>query len=219
MLQPKGRRSSLEIIADILRLLRLGRTGKTEITYVSKISREQATRYLQTLIETGLIEEAGEEMGMPGYRITQKGLTLLSMIENLHEMLPPDGKINILSYSKIEGINIGRVLVTGGIAQLSREKPEFAAFVQSSLDRYRRGDWGEMSDQDKLLNEQSLEKNLRLFASYESGIFPEIWIATKPDRSYTTVTFPDEYASTIPLEEYRQSHVKSSKAGEAGPQG
>lgn len=213
MPEPKGRRSSFEIVADILRLLRLGHTGKTEITFFSKMNRGQSSRYLQKLIGAGVIEEAGEEMGMPSYRITKKGLALLSMIENLQEMLPPDDKINILHYSKIEGINIGNILVTRGVAQLSTEKPEFAAFVQRSLDRYRKGDWGEGSAHDKLLNEQSLERNLRLFSSYESGVFPEIWIITEPDRAYTFVMFPDEYASTLLLEHYQQAFSESPEAG------
>jgi predicted transcriptional regulator len=216
MVQPRGRRSSLEIIADILRLLRLGSTGKTEIMYVSKISRDQATRYLQRLTAAGVVEAAGVEMGLPAYRVTPKGLALLSQIENLREKLPPDENINVLHYSRIEGINVGNILVTGGIARLSRERPEFAAYVQKSLQRYRKGDWGEMSDQDKLLNEQSLERNMRLFASYESGGFPEIWVITEPDRSYTTIMLPDEYASTAPLERYEPDVARTPETGKQG---
>jgi predicted transcriptional regulator len=202
MLPSKGRRSTVEIIADILRLLRLGRTGRTQIGYIAKLSRDQVLKYLQKLLESGVIEDAGEEMGLPSYRITKKGLTFLGVIENLREMLPTDGKVDILHRSKIVGINIGQVLVTRGVSQQSAEKPEFATFIRESLERYRQGDWGDMSDADKLLNEQSLEKNLRLFSSYESRGFPEIWITTEPDRSYTTIMFPSEQASALPLERY-----------------
>jgi predicted transcriptional regulator len=101
MWQPEGRRSEIEIIADILRLIRLGDTGTTEIIYTAKINREQTSRYLQKLLEADLLEEAQEEIGMPAYRITRKGLTLLSQIEAMQEMLPPKDIVDILHRSKI----------------------------------------------------------------------------------------------------------------------
>jgi len=216
MLPPKGHRSKLTIIADVLRLLRLGQTGKTEIAVFAKIKPAQASKYVEELITAGVVEKAGEEMELPAYRITRRGLTLLNMIENLHEAAQQEETINILRYFKVEGFNTGQVLITRGVAQLSLEKPEFAAYVRKSLERYRQGDWGEINAQDKQLNEQSLEKNMRVFCSYESGAFPEIWIFTEPDRSYTFVMFPEEYASTVPLEHYQQADANSPKAGQAG---
>jgi predicted transcriptional regulator len=214
--QPKGHRSSVEIVADILRLLRLGHTGKTEIAYMSQISREQATKYLTKLIEAGVLEESGEEMRLPSYRITQKGLSLLSMIENTKEMLPPDGTVNILHHSKILEINLGDILVTRGVAELARERKQFDTFVQKSLGRHRKGDWGEMNDEDKRLNDESQEKGRRLFSSYESKGFPEIWIITEPNRSYTTIMFPDEFASMVPLERnWLAAHLKTPEENEA----
>ena len=101
MWQSAGRRTSIEIIADILRFLRLGETGKTEITYTAKLSRDQTSKYLSRLLETGLLEDVENEIGVPSFRITKKGLTLLSKIENMREMLPPEDALNILHRSKL----------------------------------------------------------------------------------------------------------------------
>ena len=101
MWQPTGRRSNIEIIADILRFLRLGETGKTEIRYTVKMSRDQTSKYLDRLLETGLLEDVQTEIGVPSYRITKKGLALLSKIENMQEMLPPEGALDILHRSKL----------------------------------------------------------------------------------------------------------------------
>ena len=202
MWQSKDRRSSVEIVADILRLLRLGYASKVEIIHTSHISGEQAYKYLAQLLEAGALENSEDKMGLPSYRITKKGLSLLSTIENLREMLPKTGAVDILHQSKIIEMNIGQILVTKGVVELARENKQFAAFVQTSLDRYRKGDWGEMSDGDKRLNDLSEETGRLVLSSYESDVFPEIWIMTNPDRSYSTVMLPEEYASAEPLEPY-----------------
>ena len=211
-LQPGRNRSNIEILADILRLLRLGKTGKIQITHYAHLDRDQASNYINSLIESELLEGAEEEMGLPSYRITKKGLAALNVIENIREMLPPEGALDILHRSKIVDINIGQVLMTQGIADLSGDNQEFALFVRKSLDRYRKGDWGNMSDEGKFLNNRFLEKNMRLFSTYGSEKFPEIWITTEPDRSFSTIMFPDEEVSVEPLLPYGpEEEVESRK--------
>jgi predicted transcriptional regulator len=200
--QPKHNRSRIEIIADILRLLRLGNTGKTQIIYYASLRQDQASKYINRLLEAELLEGAEEEMGLPSYRITRKGLAILSLIENLKEMLPADGSTEILHQSKVLDINVGYVLASQGVAALARENKKFADFVKESLGRHRKGDWDEMGDEVRQLNNQNLGINTRLFSSYESAGFPEIWITTEPDRSFSTVMFPDEDVSMEPREHY-----------------
>ena len=106
MVQPLGRRTPLEIVADILRLLRLGITGKLEITCTAKLGRQQTSSYLDWLLEKGLLEETEREIGIPSYRITPKGLSLLAKIEDMREMLPPDGTLDFLHRSKLIEIEI-----------------------------------------------------------------------------------------------------------------
>ena len=200
--QSKSHRSRVEITADILRLLRLGNTGKTEISSYAHLTWDQGIKYTESLVETGLIEAAEEEMGLPCYRITKKGLDALSLVENLKEMLPPDGGVDILHRSKITDVNVGQILVSEDVVYLAKKDHDFATHVQTTLERYCRGDWGDVSDDVSGLKKLSLERNMRLFSSYESDNYPEIWITTEPDRAYTTIMFPEEDVSLEPLEKY-----------------
>lgn len=89
---------------------------------------------------------------------------------------------------------IGRLVMTRGVNDKVAENSRFARFVIDSLKRHVRGDWGEMSKEDKAENELALrEGNLRLFSAYENPPLPKIWIITEADRSATTILFPDEY--------------------------
>ena len=208
--QPKHSRSGIEIFADVLRLLRLGNTGRIQIAHYTHLNRKQALSYIEGLLEAGLLEGAEEEMGLPSYRITRKGLAALSLIENLKEMLPPEGATDILHKSKIVEINVGQILVTRKVAELAKENQEFALFIEESLGRYRKGDWGDMSGEERQLNSRFIKRGMRLFSSYESERFPEIWITTEPDRSYSTIMFPDEEVTIEPLEHYRSREVIES---------
>ena len=90
-------------------------------------------------------------------------------------------------------INLGRLLMTKGVNDLVAEDETFAKFVMSSLTRHRRGDWGNLTEEDKQENEASLKQGYRLLSAYEAKRLPKIWIITEADRSSTTILFPDEY--------------------------
>jgi len=90
-------------------------------------------------------------------------------------------------------INMGRLLMTRGVNDLVAEDEAFAKFVTDSLTRHCRGDWGNLTDEDKQENELSLKAGYRLLSAYESEGLPKIWIITEADRSATTILFPDEY--------------------------
>jgi len=78
------RRSSIEVIADILRL---GEAGKTEIMYSANMSFRQLQKYLSFMLQLGLITRV--EVGNPivTYRVTKKGLSLLRNIDSILEVL------------------------------------------------------------------------------------------------------------------------------------
>jgi len=90
-------------------------------------------------------------------------------------------------------IDMGRLLMTRGVNDLVSEDETFAKFVMDSLTRHRRGDWGDLTEEDKQENELSLKEGYRLLSAYESERLPKIWIITEADRSATTILFPDEY--------------------------
>jgi len=74
----------MEIIAD---MLRLGEAGKTEIMYSANMSYFQLQKYLNFLLERGLIDKV--KLGNPSvtYRVTKKGLRILRSIDALLETL------------------------------------------------------------------------------------------------------------------------------------
>ncbi len=78
------RRSSMEIIAD---MLRLGEAGKTEMMYSANMSYFQLQKYLNFLLERRLIDKV--TLGNPSvtYRVTRKGLRILRSIDAILETL------------------------------------------------------------------------------------------------------------------------------------
>ena len=84
------RRSNIEIIADMLRIGE-GGAGKTKIMYSANMSYGQIQKYLGFLVSQGFIDkvEVDNEVGSQAvtYQLTESGLKLLQLINNLMEML------------------------------------------------------------------------------------------------------------------------------------
>jgi len=72
------RRSSIEVIADILRL---GEAGKTEIMYSANMSFFQLQKYLNFMLQLKLIDKVTVGNPTVTYRVTRKGLRLLKSID------------------------------------------------------------------------------------------------------------------------------------------
>jgi predicted transcriptional regulator len=84
MLKIDHRRSSLEVMADILRL---GKASKTDIMYGVHLSHRQLKKYLSRMVELGLIDEIGTDHRSMTYSVTRKGLRLLRNIDSVLEEL------------------------------------------------------------------------------------------------------------------------------------
>ncbi|WP_324665142.1 hypothetical protein VLL09_01345 [Dehalococcoides mccartyi] len=94
--------------------------------------------------------------------------------------------------------NTGQIVATRGVYDLACENPEFARFIQKSLNRHVKGDWGDVDEEDKQSNNQAMKQGTRLLSAYIDNRFPQngvatIWIITEADRSSTAILFPDEY--------------------------
>ena len=83
------RRSSIEVIAD---MLRLGEAGKTEIMYSANMSYFQLQKYLNFLLQQGLIDKVTVGNPVVTYRVTKKGLKLLRNIDSILEVLELRGE-------------------------------------------------------------------------------------------------------------------------------
>ncbi len=93
---------------------------------------------------------------------------------------------------------LGQLVATRGVFDLMCQDADFARFIQESLNRHVKEDWGDVDAEDKLANDQSLKEGTRLLSAYNDDRFPKhgistIWIITEADRSATTILFPDEY--------------------------
>lgn len=86
------RRSSIEIIAD---MLRLGEAGKTEMMYSVNMSYFQLQKYLNFLLDRKLIDKV--KLGNPSvtYRVTRKGISLLRGIDAILGTLELRGTDNL----------------------------------------------------------------------------------------------------------------------------
>lgn len=87
---------------------------------------------------------------------------------------------------------LGNVVSTAGVAQWMYGTQTNLDFVVSSLSRHAKGDWGELCDEDKALNNEAVKEGNRILSAYNQGS-DKIWIITESDRSCTTVLFPSEY--------------------------
>lgn len=60
------------------------------------------------------------------------------------------------------------------------------------LARHAYGDWGDLDEFDKQLNEQAYKDGDRLLSSYNLPA-GKVWIITEWDRSVTTILLPSDY--------------------------
>lgn len=88
----------------------------------------------------------------------------------------------------------GTILVTAAVDKRMANDPIFGNFVVQCLTRYLHCDWGELDDEDKLLNEEALISGGRLMGVYVCPSDKEkIWLITETDHNITTILFPSDY--------------------------
>ena len=87
--------------------------------------------------------------------------------------------------------SLGQIVATPG-ALAALEKAGHTP--QEFLSRHLKGDWGDLSDEDRTENELSLQRGFRLLSSYRTNAGDtKIWVITEADRSATTILLPEEY--------------------------
>ena len=93
---------------------------------------------------------------------------------------------------------LGSVLMTSGVAGMVDGDPEAMRAVMDCLGRHARGDWGDLCEDDRELNDLAIQAERdggytdRLFSAYETE-FGKLYVITEWDRSATTVLTPEEY--------------------------
>lgn len=91
--------------------------------------------------------------------------------------------------------NLGQIVATPGALEALQESGQTAAFF---LDRHIQGDWGEVCDEDKALNDQALVDGGRLLSAYRTLKGSRLWVITEAaddngNRPCSTCLLPSEY--------------------------
>jgi hypothetical protein len=83
---------------------------------------------------------------------------------------------------------LGQVVATSNaVAQLDQSD------IDAALKRDAARDWGDLTPDDRKVNEDAVENGGQLLSSYESSAGTKFWIITDADRSATTVLLPEDY--------------------------
>ena len=91
--------------------------------------------------------------------------------------------------------NLGQVAATPRAIHALRQSGEMPA---KFLNRHARGDWGDICDDDRKLNEEALLDGSRIMSVYSTSKSEKIWIITDAAndagrREVTTVLIPQDY--------------------------
>ncbi len=77
-----------------------------------------------------------------------------------------------------------------GALDLLRESGESPAVL---LNRHVEGDYGELCEEDRALNNEAITNGYRILSAYKTAKGERIWVITEADRSSTCLLRPDEY--------------------------
>ena len=92
--------------------------------------------------------------------------------------------------AKFPKFHLGHTVATpAALAVLENAGKSPAEFLR----RHLVGDWGDIEEEDKKLNDWSIINNERIFSAYNLGNGERIWIITERDHSATTILLPSEY--------------------------
>lgn len=99
---------------------------------------------------------------------------------------------------KSKYFNVGKTVCTNKVNELTGECERFLIEILIALQRYTFKDWGNISEEDKQINENNLKntEDIFLMGAYET-CKGTIWIMTNratemPGDNVTMVLFPDE---------------------------
>jgi hypothetical protein len=91
--------------------------------------------------------------------------------------------------------SLGQVVATPGALEALEDAGQSPGYF---LDRHIQGDWGEVNDEDKQLNDKALVDGSRLLSAYKTLKGERLWIITEAvddegNRVATTLLKPEEY--------------------------
>lgn len=87
---------------------------------------------------------------------------------------------------------LGQLVYTASVQNLIEKEIISNIDLFNILRRHAKGDWGDLCDEDRQVNQSALADGDRLLSSYtiNKTVF---WIITEADRSVTTILLPEDY--------------------------
>lgn len=87
---------------------------------------------------------------------------------------------------------LGMKVMTRGIQEAIKANTLTDRDIQSILAKHHNGDWGDLEQEDKQMNDDAIVNGDRILSAYQiRGL--KLWVVTEWDRSVTTVLLPEEY--------------------------
>jgi len=99
-----------------------------------------------------------------------------------------DISLIIINAKKTARFPIGELVITRNAADTLDHRCWL-----NGLRRHMNGDWGEVCEEDRGLNDEALKNQERLLSVYRDRNGEKYWIITEWDRSLTTILLPDDY--------------------------
>ena len=87
-------------------------------------------------------------------------------------------------------LQLGTLLITRLAGTFLEQK---GVSVLELVDKHASGDWGDICEEDKGVNEDALHYGNRVMSVYNITNTESIWIITEADRRSTTILLPEEY--------------------------
>ena len=86
---------------------------------------------------------------------------------------------------------LGQVVATPDALAALEEANES---VMPLLCRHQHGDWGDLCDEDRQMNDEAVKDDSRILSSYVlEATGQKVWIISEADRSSTTILLPENY--------------------------
>lgn len=112
----------------------------------------------------------------------------------IFNLLTPQGFLSLSDYEAEKPVKtnlpfpLGRTVITAN-AQKNLSNSD----IQNALNRHQSGDWGELCEEDKKINEEALKEGEQILSVYTSAEGKRFWVITEADKSCTTVLMPEDY--------------------------
>lgn len=102
---------------------------------------------------------------------------------------PPESHADlVLLVPPIRRFNLGQLAITTNAQGVLA--PEA---VSKALARHSRGDWGDVSAEDRQTNDRGIVEQGMILSAYQSAKGIKFWVITDPGHEVTTVLLPEDY--------------------------